>query len=70
MRVYDQWPVSDQKEVTTRLLESKPTATQTQNSGGLEWRVTLKPKEKTTFSFKYELRRPRGWKLSQQEVRP
>jgi hypothetical protein len=32
--------------------------------------VTLKPKEKATFSFKYELRRPKGWKLSQQEVRP
>lgn len=70
VRVYDQWPLSDQKEVVTKLLETKPTATQVQNSGGLEWRVTLKPKEKTTFSFKYELRRPKGWKLSQQEVRP
>jgi hypothetical protein len=70
VRVYDQWPLSDQKEVVTKLLETKPTATQIQNSGGLEWRVTLKPKEKTTFSFKYELRRPKGWKLSQQEVRP
>ncbi|MEW6432468.1 MAG: DUF4139 domain-containing protein [Myxococcota bacterium] len=70
VRIYDQWPVSDQKEVVTKLLESKPTATQTANSGGLEWRVTLKPKEKATFSFKYELRRPKGWKLSQQEVRP
>lgn len=70
VRIYDQWPLSDQKDVTTKLLETKPTATQTANSGGLEWRVTLKPKEKTTFSFKYELRRPKDWKLSQQEVRP
>ncbi|MCC6335999.1 MAG: DUF4139 domain-containing protein [Myxococcales bacterium] len=70
VRVYDQWPLSDQKDVVTKLLETKPTATQVQNTGSLEWRVNLKPKEKTTFSFKYELRRPKDWKLSQQEVRP
>ncbi|MEW5739709.1 MAG: mucoidy inhibitor MuiA family protein [Myxococcota bacterium] len=70
VRVYDQWPLSDQKEVVTKLLETTPTATQIQNTGGLEWRVNLKPQEKTTFAFKYELRRPKDWKLQQQEVRP
>ncbi len=68
VRVADQWPVSDQKEVETKLVETKPTAIQDQKRGGLEWRLTIPPQQKQVFSFTYTLKRPRGWKLQQQEV--
>lgn len=68
VRVADQWPVSDQKEVETKLLDSKPTAIQDAKRGGLEWRLTIPPQQKQVFSFTYTVKRPRGWKLQQQEV--
>jgi hypothetical protein len=68
VRVADQWPLSDQKEVETKLLETKPTAIQDQKKGGLEWRVTIPPQQKQVFSFSYTIKRPRGWQLQQQEV--
>ena len=66
--VSDQWPVTDQKEVETKLVDSKPTATQDVKKGGLEWRLTIAPQQKQVFSFTYTVKRPRGWKLQQQEV--
>ena len=39
-------------------------------TGKLEWRLTLAPNEKRTLTFSYQVKRPRGWKLYQQEVRP
>ena len=68
VRVSDQWPVTDQKDVETKLLESKPTAIQDAKKGGLEWRLTIPPQQKQVFSFTYTVKRPRGWKLQQQEV--
>jgi uncharacterized protein (TIGR02231 family) len=68
VRVSDQWPVTDQKDVETKLVESKPTAIQDQKKGGLEWRLTIPPQQKQVFSFTYTVKRPRGWKLQQQEV--
>ena len=68
VRVSDQWPVTDQKEVETKLVDSKPTATQDAKKGGLEWRLTIAPQQKQVFSFTYTVKRPRGWKLQQQEV--
>jgi hypothetical protein len=68
VRVADQWPVTDQKEVEVKLLDTKPTAIQDQKRGGLEWRLTIPPQQKQVFSFTYTLKRPRGWKLQQQEV--
>jgi hypothetical protein len=68
VRVADQWPVSDQKEVETKLLDSKPTAIQDQKRGGLEWRLTIPPNQKQVFSFTYSVKRPKNWKLQQQEV--
>ena len=68
VRVSDQWPVTDQKEVETKLVDSKPTATQDAKKGGLEWRLIIAPQQKQVFSFTYTVKRPRGWKLQQQEV--
>lgn len=68
VRVSDQWPVTDQKDVETRLVDSKPTAIQDAKKGGLEWRLTIPPQQKQVFSFTYTVKRPRGWKLQQQEV--
>ena len=68
VRVADQWPVTDQKDVETKLVESKPTAIQDAKKGALEWRVTIPPQQKQVFSFTYTVKRPRGWKLQQQEV--
>ncbi len=68
VRVADQFPVTDQKDVETKLIESKPTAIQDAKKGSLEWRVTIAPQQKQVFSFTYTVKRPRGWKLQQQEV--
>lgn len=68
VRVADQWPVTDQKELEVKLVDTKPTAIQDQKRGGLEWRLTIPPQQKQVFSFTYTLKRPRGWKLQQQEV--
>lgn len=72
LRVFDQWPLprTDQKDVQTKLVESKPLAIQEARTGRLEWRLTLKPNEKQTLSFSYQVRRPKSWRLYQQEVRP
>lgn len=70
LRVYDQWPVTDQKDLEVKLIESKPLAIQDALKGALEWRATIPAQQKATFAFTYSLKRPRGWKLQQQEVQP
>lgn len=72
LRVFDQWPLpqANQKDLETKLLDSKPGAIQDAATGKLEWRLTLAPNEKRTLTFSYQVKRPRGWKLYQQEVRP
>ncbi|MER2566900.1 MAG: DUF4139 domain-containing protein [Myxococcaceae bacterium] len=72
LRVFDQWPLpqANQKDLETKLLDSKPGAIQEAATGKLEWRLTLAPNEKRTLGFSYQVKRPRGWKLYQQEVRP
>lgn len=72
LRVFDQWPLAqpNSRDVETKLLDSKPGAIQDTATGKLEWRLTLKPNEKRTLTFNYQVKRPRGWKLYQQEVRP
>lgn len=72
LRVFDQWPLAqpNQKDVETKLLDSKPGAIQDAPTGRLEWRLTLKPNEKQVLSFSYQVKRPKSWRLYQQEVRP
>ncbi|MFZ5444135.1 MAG: DUF4139 domain-containing protein [Myxococcota bacterium] len=68
VRVFDQVPLTDQKELETRLVDSKPAAIQDAKKGALEWRATIAPQQKQVFSFTYTVKRPKGWKLQQQEV--
>ncbi|MCU0695477.1 MAG: mucoidy inhibitor MuiA family protein [Myxococcaceae bacterium] len=72
LRVFDQWPLPqpNQKDVETKLLESAPLAIQDAAKGHLEWRLTLKPNEKQTLRFSYQVKRPKSWQLYQNEVRP
>jgi hypothetical protein len=71
LRVFDQWPLAqpNQPNLETKLLNSNPGAIQDVATGKLEWRLTLKPNEKRTLGFTYQVKRPRGWKLYQEEVR-
>lgn len=68
VRVFDQFPVATQKEVETKLLSSTPQATKDDKKGSLEWRVTIPAQQKQVFTFSYSVKRPKNWKLSQQEV--
>ncbi|MBL8923438.1 MAG: mucoidy inhibitor MuiA family protein [Myxococcaceae bacterium] len=72
LRVFDQWPLAqpNQKDVETKLLDSKPGAIQDAPTGRLEWRLTLKPNEKQVLTYSYQVKRPKSWRLYQQEVRP
>lgn len=70
VKIYDQWPVTDQKEVEVKLLETRPYAAQDPVKGSLEWHLTIPPQQKTTLSFSYSLKRPHGWRLQQSEVTP
>lgn len=70
VRVYDQWPLSNQKEVEIKLVDSKPAATQDAKRGSLEWRTTIAAQQKTQFTFSYTIKRPRGWQLQSTEVAP
>ena len=68
VRVADQWPLSTQKEVETKLLSTQPAATRDDKKGSLEWRLTIPPQQKQIFTFSYQVKRPKNWKLQQQEV--
>lgn len=65
VRLFDQWPVTDDEHVEIKLLESKPLAIQDKEKGSLEWRMTLPPSGKSTVSFTYSIRRPKGWRMHQ-----
>lgn len=68
VRLYDQVPVTDDKEVEIALLETKPAAAHDKVRGHLEWRLSVPAGSKTEVTFKYTLRRPKGWKMNQWEV--
>ena len=68
VRLYDQVPVTDDKEVEIALLETKPQASHDKVRGHLEWRLSVPAGAKTEVSFKYTLKRPKGWKMNQWEV--
>jgi hypothetical protein len=70
VRVFDQLPVTELKELESKLIDSKPTATVDAKKGSLEWRATIGAGQKSIFTFTYTLKRPRGWKLNQSEVAP
>ncbi|MBF5043758.1 mucoidy inhibitor MuiA family protein [Aggregicoccus sp. 17bor-14] len=67
VRVHDQWPLSRSEDVQVRLLSTEPYAEQDEVKGALTWRLTVPPSGKTTVSFRYSVRRPKGWRLHQQQ---
>ncbi len=70
VRVFDQWPLSTQSEVQTRLIETAPEAKRDDATGWLDWSATLPPGAKTQFSFTYRISRPDGWRLAGREETP
>jgi hypothetical protein len=70
VRIYDQIPVTSDKEVEVKLVETKPQANVDSVRGHLEWRLTLAAGQKTELSYRYTLKRPKGWKMNQWEVAP
>lgn len=66
IRVFDQWPLTDQKDVEIHLLKTEPFAKQDPVKGSLEWRIAVPPRGKATPSFTYSIRRPKGWRMHQQ----
>jgi hypothetical protein len=70
VRLYDQIPVTSDKEVEVKLLETKPAATVDSVRGHLEWRFNLGAGQKQELSFRYTLKRPKGWKMNQWELAP
>jgi hypothetical protein len=67
-QIFDQVPLSKNKDTEIKLIESKPTAIQEPLTGELNWKLKLPANKKTTVSFSYSIKRPRGWKLFQEEV--
>ena len=66
VKIFDQWPRTDDAHVEVKLVSTTPWAKQDPVKGSLEWDLTLPPSGKTTVSFTYTLRRPKGWRLHQQ----
>lgn len=66
MRVLDQIPVTPNKSVEAKLVRVEPpTTAQDAAKGSLEWRVNLGAGQKTTLTFVYTLKRPKGHRLYQ-----
>ncbi len=67
VKVFDQWPLTEETDLEVKLTQTKPYALQDPVTGKLEWHLTLQPRSKTELSFTYSIRKPRGWRLGQQE---
>ncbi len=65
MRVLDQVPVTDDKDVEIKLVRSEPEAQKNTQNGELAWKVTVPPSGKSTVTFVYTLKRPKGYRLHQ-----
>jgi uncharacterized protein (TIGR02231 family) len=66
LRVVDQVPVTDDKDVEITLRRTSPAVSERdQVTGKLEWRLTVPATAKTTLSFVYTLKRPKGYQLRQ-----
>lgn len=65
VRIVDQIPMTDQKDVEVRLLRTEPAAALAKDNGALEWRLQVPPSGKTRVSFTYSVKRPKGWVLHQ-----
>lgn len=65
VRVSDQLPLSGNKDVEVRLLKSEPPVQPDPVKGSLDFVITVAAGSKTTVSYTYTLRRPKGYRLTQ-----
>ncbi len=65
LRVVDQLPLTNDKNVEIKLLRTDPPAQPDRYTGALEWRISLPPGGKAQTTFVYTLRRPKGYQLHQ-----
>ena len=69
LRVIDQVPLTDDKNVEIKLLRTSPQpVAQTDEDkvrGALEWMITVPASGKQTVTFVYTVRRPKGWRMHQ-----
>jgi uncharacterized protein (TIGR02231 family) len=65
VRILDQIPVTDDKNVEVKLLKTDPSATVDKVKGQLEWIRELPANAKTVLKFSYSIRRPKGWRMHQ-----
>ncbi|MFT3839903.1 MAG: DUF4139 domain-containing protein [Myxococcaceae bacterium] len=68
VRVLDQYPLTDNKDVEILLGDQTPKATVDKLNAALEWRMPLPASKTTVISFSYTLKKPKGWKMQQWEV--
>ena len=69
VRVVDQVPVTNDKNVEIKLLSATPApSAQSANDkvlGKIEWMLSIPPSGKSTVTFVYSLKRPKNWRLHQ-----
>jgi hypothetical protein len=66
LRVYDQYPLTDDKNVDVKLgAVDPPVAAEDKRKGTLEWRITVPASGKSVLRFGYTIRRPRGYRMHQ-----
>lgn len=65
MIVQDQIPVSRDRSVEIKRLAAQPNAAFNDLTGALTWSFDMKPSSTTKLSFKYSLKRPKGYLLRQ-----
>jgi hypothetical protein len=66
LRVLDQVPVTDDKDLEVKLIRTTPAVTERDPvKGKLEWQLTVPASGKATVSFVYTLDRPKGYLLHQ-----
>jgi hypothetical protein len=64
-RIIDQMPMTTDKNVELKLSATEPNASPNADTGALEWRVEIPASGKSTVTFSYTLRRPKGYRLHQ-----
>jgi hypothetical protein len=66
LRVVDQIPVTDDKDLEIKLVRTNPgVSARDQNTGKLEWQLSVPAAGKALVSFVYTLKRPKGYLLHQ-----
>jgi hypothetical protein len=69
LQVHDQVPLSGDQRVEVKLLPDTAAGALDPHTGAITWRLVLGPGASTTLRLAYELRRPKGQRLYQEEGR-